>query len=86
MNTRPTMPLDSYPDAELPPLLPEGASGEDAAPIAQPVRTRPEVAVLRFLDPGAHASRVVLEFPFELDGREVREVVVRRLNVAQVAR
>ena len=83
---RPTRPLDAYPTVtELPPLPPEGAPGEDAAPApARADRPPPKVAVLRFLDPAARERRIPLKHPFVWDEEEVREIVVRRLNVAQV--
>lgn len=78
-------PLASLPDAELPTLPPADAPGEDLAPAdVSPVRSRPQVAVLRFLDPASLERRITLRFPFEWEGREVRAIVVRRLVVAEV--
>lgn len=61
------------------PLPPEGADGE-AVSIPKP----PLVAALDFLDPAALSKTVPLDFPFRWEGREVREIVVRRLAVAEI--
>ncbi len=85
-NHRPTRPLEVYPDAEplpLPPIDPPGGAAAQAAP-AEPARKPLEVAVLRFLDPGAMQTEIPLAFPFEWDGREVRSITVRRLATAEV--
>ena len=64
------------------PLPPEGADGEAAALAASPKpRT---VAALDFLDPASVTKTFTLEFPFRYEGREVREIVVRRLSVAEI--
>lgn len=84
---RPDKPLESYPEAELPPVPPEGARGEApavaAAPIAAPA-PRPEAARLDFLDPAAMTADVAFVYPFRLDGREVRGCTIRRLTTAEV--
>lgn len=83
---RPTKPIETYPDAELPALPPAAIPGEAAATAtaAAPEPKAFEVAALRFLDPGAVSAFVDLEFPFEWDGREVRTVKIRRLATAEV--
>ena len=68
---------------------PPGLPGEpaEAAPVA-PKKPAVEMAVLRFLNPEALSKTVALKYPFAFDGedgeREVHEVIVRRLAVAEV--
>lgn len=86
---RPSKPLDAYPDAgpEIPAPPPEGAPGEALGQASSAVIPAPkpfEVAVLRFLDPAAISATVTLEFPFEWEGREVRQITIRRLVTAEV--
>ncbi len=86
---RPDKPLESYPEAELPPLPPEGARGEApaaaVAPAAAPAPiARPAVARLDFLDPAAITAEVAFAYPFRLDDREVRGCTIRRLTTAEV--
>lgn len=91
MSTPPTKPIESYPvadrgDLPLPPA-PEGAGPAGAASGAAPATPAPApvaVAALTFLDPAAISAEVTLQFPFLLDGQEVRVIPVRRLSGAEV--
>ncbi|MCF4125053.1 phage tail assembly protein [Methylobacterium sp. SyP6R] len=87
-NHRPDRPLELYPEAEMPALPPEGAPGEAPAPAAPapvaPPASRPEAAVLDFLDPAAIRTDIPLDYPFRHEGREVRSITVRRLTTAEV--
>lgn len=90
MSSGPTKPMESYPVAdpsELPLPPPPGAEGEPGAAPAAPVERQAraaEMAVLQFLDPAAIEREVPLSFPFMHEGREVRDIRIRRLAVAEV--
>lgn len=85
---RPTKPIGSYPDANMPPPPPIGAPGEEApepkSEVAPASAAPAERAVLQFLDPAALTVDVPLDFPFRYDGRDVRSIILRRLCVAEV--
>ena len=48
------------------------------------VKAQAVVAELEFLDPSSISKSFPLEFPFKHEGAEVREIVVRRLSVAEI--
>lgn len=81
----PAKPLDAYPDvkpgeAPSPPASdPDG--GEAARDPAPAKRREVEIAVLDFLDPAGVRGVVALKHPFRYDGREIREIHLRRLSV-----
>lgn len=61
-------------DVPLPPESPEEVRAREEAKVVE----------LDFLDPAAISKTFPLEFPFRHEGREVREIVVRRLSVAEI--
>lgn len=81
-NHRPTKPIEGYPVAELPPA--PAVEPTIAAPLPAPARSPAAMAQLRFVDPGSMGATVRLDHPFELDGRIVETIDLRRLSVAEV--
>lgn len=61
-------------DVPLPPESPDEVRAKQSARIAE----------LQFLDPASVSKTFTLEFPFVYEGKEVREITVRRLAVAEI--
>lgn len=61
-------------DVPLPPESPDEVRAKERARVAE----------LQFLDPASISKTFPLDFPFLHEGREVREIVVRRLAVAEI--
>jgi hypothetical protein len=69
-------------DTDALPLPPDDITQEMMATADVPAKTSRPAVALQFK--GIRSQIVALEFPFEYDGRLVAEIVVRRLNTAEL--